>query len=64
MPEDSTYTPSPIWLDLERILPLEGSNVSGLSQDSLKRHHADKIIRRRLGMRARHALMLGEGNAA
>jgi hypothetical protein len=68
MPQDSAHTPAPTWLDLERILPLkEASNVSGLSQDSLKRHHGDKIIRlgpRRLGMRVRHALMLGEGNGA
>jgi hypothetical protein len=68
MPQDSAHTPAPTWLDLERILPLkEASNVSGLSQDSLKRHHADKNIRlgpRRLGMRVRHALMLGEGNGA
>jgi hypothetical protein len=68
MPADSPHVPTPTWLDLERILPMkEASKVSGLSQDSLKRHHADKIIRlgpRRLGMRARHALMLGEGNAA
>jgi hypothetical protein len=68
MPADSTHVPTPTWLDLERILPMkEASKVSGLSQDSLKRHHADKIIRlgpRRLGMRARHALMLGEGNTA
>jgi hypothetical protein len=39
------------WLDLERILPLkEASNVVGLSQHSLKRHHA-------------RALLLGEGTA-
>jgi hypothetical protein len=36
MPEDSTHTPAPTWLDLERILPLkEASKVSGLCQDSL-----------------------------
>jgi hypothetical protein len=44
MPDDSTHTPT--WLDLERILPLKGaSNGAGLSQHSLKRHHADEIIR-------------------
>jgi hypothetical protein len=60
MPEDQ----SPTWLELERILPLkDAANVSSLSEDSLKRNHADKIIRlgpRRLGMRARDALMLGQ----
>jgi hypothetical protein len=64
MPDDSTHTPNPTWIELERILPLkEASIVSGLSQDSLKRHHAQKIIRlgpRRLGMRVRDALMLGD----
>ena len=46
MPQDSAHTPAPTWLDLERILPLkEASDVSGLSQDSLKRHHADKVVR-------------------
>jgi hypothetical protein len=63
MPEDSTHAPTPTWLDLERILPLkEAANVSSLSEDSLKRNHPDKIIRlgpRRLGMRAKDALMLG-----
>jgi excisionase family DNA binding protein len=56
--------PTPTWLDLERLLSLkEAANVSSLSKDSLKRNHADKIIRlgpRRLGMRARDALMLGK----
>jgi hypothetical protein len=60
MPED----PTPTWLELERILPLkDAANVSSLSEDSLKRNHADKIIRlgpRRLGMRAGDALMLGK----
>jgi hypothetical protein len=68
MPQDSAHTSAPTWLDLERILPLkEAANVSSLSEDSLKRNHSEKILRlgpRRLGMRAKDALMLGEGNGA
>ncbi|MDA9424028.1 hypothetical protein [Bradyrhizobium sp. CCBAU 53380] len=51
-------------LELERIAPLsEAAHLSGLSEDSLKRNHRDKIIvlgPRRLGMRVRNALMLGD----
>jgi hypothetical protein len=51
-------------LELERIAPLsEAAHLSGLSEDSLRRNHKDKLIvlgPRRLGMRVRHALMLHE----
>jgi hypothetical protein len=51
-------------LELERIAPLaEASHLSGLSEDSIRRNHRDKLIvlgPRRLGMRVKHALMLGE----
>ena len=50
------------WIELQRIVDLkEASRLSGLSVDSIKRHHADKIIDlspRRVGMRLRDALML------
>ena len=53
----------PSW-SCERIISLqEAEKVSGLSANSWKRHHADKIIElspRRLGVRLRHALMLGK----
>jgi hypothetical protein len=48
--------------ELDRILTLEeASQVSTVSVDGLKRHHADKIVQLtpgRFGMRLRHALML------
>jgi hypothetical protein len=51
-------------LELERIAPLsEAAHLSGLSEDSIRRNHRDKLIQvgpRRLGMRVRHALMLND----
>jgi hypothetical protein len=41
---------------------LEAARLSGISEDGLKRHHGEKIIRlspRRVGMRLADALMLG-----
>jgi len=50
------------WVELQRIVDLkEASRLSGLSVDSIKRHHSDKITGlspRRVGMRHRDALML------
>jgi hypothetical protein len=52
------------WVELQRIVDLkEASRLSGLSVDSIKRHHSDKIIDlspRRRGMRVRDALMLAD----
>jgi hypothetical protein len=52
------------WIELQRIVDLrEASRLSGLSIDTIKRHHKDKIIKlssRRRGLRLRDALMLGE----
>jgi hypothetical protein len=52
------------WLELQRIAPLsEASRLSGVSVDTLKRHHGDKIIKisdRRNGMRVKDALLLNE----
>jgi hypothetical protein len=49
-------------LELERVAPMpEASHLSGLSEDSLRRYYASKIIDlspRRQGMRVRDALML------
>ena len=54
----------PTWTELHRVVDLkEASRLSGLSVDSIKRHHSDKIIGlspRRRGMRVRHALMLAQ----
>jgi hypothetical protein len=54
-------------LELERIVSLQtAEKVSGLSADSWKRHHSDKIIEmspRRRGVRLRHALMLRRKDA-
>ena len=57
-------TDRPSRLELQRIAPLsEASKLSGLSEDSLKRHYRNKIKQlspRRLGMRVRDALMIDE----
>ena len=51
-------------IQLLRIAPmLECEKLSSLSEDTLAREHADKIIHlsaRRKGMRVIHALLLGE----
>jgi len=53
----------PVEHTLDRIITLqEAQKLSGLSPDSWKRNHGDKIIKlssRRLGIRLRDALMLG-----
>jgi hypothetical protein len=50
------------WQELERIVSLaEAASLSGLSVDSLRRFHGDKILTlspRRKGMRIKHALMM------
>jgi hypothetical protein len=50
-------------LELRRIMPLkEAAKFTGMSVDTLQRHHADKIRRlspRRLGMRVADALQIG-----
>jgi hypothetical protein len=50
-------------LELRKIIPLaQVTELTTLSEDSLKRHHADKIKRlspRRLGMRLGDALAIG-----
>ena len=50
------------WLELNRVASLqEASRLSGLSPDSLRRHHAGRIVRlspRRSGMRVIDALMI------
>jgi hypothetical protein len=49
-------------IELHRIVSLkEAARLRGESQDNLKRHNKDKIVRlstRRLGMKLGHALML------
>ena len=54
---------SPEWRWLEGYGDMkESSELSSLSEDSLKRNHPDKIVRlgpRRLGMKRRMALSLG-----
>jgi hypothetical protein len=52
------------WIELQRIVDLkEAARLSGMSIDTIKRRHSDKIIDlspRRRGMRVRDALMLKE----
>ena len=49
---------------MDRIIPLaQAAKLSGLSDDSWRRHHKDKFIRlseRRIGVRMRDALMRAE----
>jgi len=53
---------------LARVVTLrEAAQLAGVSEDTLKRRRADKIIRlspRRLGMRVRDAFLLGDESAA
>ena len=53
-------------LELLRIAPMpECARLSGLSEDTLERHHADRIKRlspRRKGMRVIDALMIRESS--
>ena len=54
----------PTWTELHRVVDLkEASRLWGLSVDSIKRHHSNKILDlspRRRGMRVRDALMLAQ----
>ncbi len=54
----------PSWVELSRIVSLrQAARLAGISVDTIKRRHADKIIElspRRRGMRLRDALMLSE----
>jgi hypothetical protein len=54
----------PSWLELQRIVTLvEGARLAGVSLDTLKRRHGDKIIKlspRRRGIRVGDALLLNE----
>jgi hypothetical protein len=55
----------PTWLELERVLPMpEVEQLTSLSEDSIKRHHRDKLVYlspRRLGMKLRNALAIASG---
>lgn len=63
MSAPTDYFNLPPDLELDRIISLrEAEKLSTLSVDSWKRHHSDKLVElspRRLGVRLRHALMLG-----
>jgi hypothetical protein len=63
IPDNPYPVGSPEWRWLEGYGDMkESSELSSLSEDSLKRNHPDKIVRlgpRRLGMKRRHALSLG-----
>jgi hypothetical protein len=53
-------------LELLRIVQMpEAEHLSGLSEDSIERHHSEKVVRlspRRKGMRVIDALMLRESS--
>ena len=62
---DAESEKAPSWLELERVVPLpEVEKFTGLSRDSLQRHHRDKIVHlspRRVGMKLRSALAIANG---
>jgi hypothetical protein len=62
-PKTDDVPPRPSAVELKKILTLDQvTELTTLSADSLKRHHADKIRRlgpRRLGMRLGDALAIG-----
>jgi hypothetical protein len=64
---DNTEDRAPSWLERERVISLtEAERLTTLSEDTLKRVHADKIIRlspRRLGMKLRSVLAIASGTA-
>jgi hypothetical protein len=71
--EDAMNTTKPSLDDLPlverlRIISLpEATRLSGLSEDGIRRHHSDKIIKlspRRVGMRVGDALMLKSDDVA
>jgi hypothetical protein len=53
-------------LELLRVAPMdEASRLAGASEDTLRRHHSDKIVKvspRRDGMRVVDALMLNQSD--
>ena len=55
-------------LELNRIVRLpEAGRLCGLSEDSLRRNHSDKIVRlgpRAIGMRVGHALQLNKARTS
>jgi hypothetical protein len=59
---------TPYSFELERVLPLdEAAVLTGLSQDSLRRHYKHLILHlspRRVGIRLRDVLTIGTGSAA
>lgn len=68
MPEVTATPLERNWIELARIVDLkEASRLSGMSIDTIKRRHSNKIIDlspRRRGMRVRDALMLTENAKA
>jgi hypothetical protein len=60
------------WLDLQRVIPLDGDKdvtvekITSLSRDSIKRNHAEKVVDlgpRRVGMRLGDALTIARSRA-
>ncbi len=64
MPSPSSPKPLTDELERRRIIPLsQAAEITSLSEDSLRRHHRDKIRKigpRRIGMRLGDVLDIGE----
>jgi hypothetical protein len=67
MPAANLHIPLSRELELERVVGLgQVSALSGLSVDTIKRNHPDKIMqlsKRRKGMKLKHALNLNLGKS-
>jgi hypothetical protein len=67
MPSETDHTRLSA-VELQRIAPLsEAADLAGVSKDTLKRHHSDKILKlspRCRGMRVCDALMLSQKKSA
>ena len=62
---DDLASDSPTWLEMESVKSLSiAAQVTGLSKDTLKRRHHDKIVQlspRREGMTLRNVLKIARG---
>jgi hypothetical protein len=62
--DENATTHLPLVERLRIVTLAEAARLSGISEDGLRRHHPEKLIRlspRRVGMRVGDALMLSSG---
>lgn len=65
---DTPQSERPRWVELERVLTIaEATELTSLSEDTLRRRYADRIINispKRRGIRLRDVLAINSGDAA